>query len=158
MHNEEHYERLRQALRIDPMRIDEDLIELPPLLQEAGEFTAEAARARDRAEFNLKTTLAEVADAIRTDPDRPKQPSEAEIDKRLPMDKEVIDAQEKLVTAKYEFSMWMSVVEGLRSKGDSLKTTANLIVSGYVSSGAAYSDRRRELHEKRQNRKGASRD
>jgi hypothetical protein len=158
-------DRLRAAVRINMMRIDEELIENPSNLMECGEQVAFAANFRDTAHNGVEYAEAIAADELRReliepvpepgdedrDPPARKKPgtgkrrSEAQIKSEIPNYPAVKRAQRRLEDAKLEFSLWMAIMEGLRAKSASLENVSRLIISGYISNSSVTAVRRAEI-------------
>jgi hypothetical protein len=152
--DEERYNFIRARLTIDPMRLTEDLIELPQHQQEASEGAADAQRLSDEAKDILDQTKAQTADSIRNDPDLKKQPSEAQITSEILLDDNVRDALATLRETEYELALWKSLADGMRAKSTAITTISRLIEAGYTSPTAIYQQRRAQINEKRQARVG----
>ncbi len=101
------YERLRQALQIDLLRLGEEIVEFPMQLQEAGELCAGAVAASIRAENALKEVTAKAADGLRGMLVNGKSPSEASINSRLPRHKAVMAAKAEQEAAMLDQALWV---------------------------------------------------
>ena len=149
------YERLNKCLRIDTSRLDDALIEMPELIRDAGEGTAQAIGERDRAEHDYDLAKAHASDRLRTTPahneekGRDEMRSEVRIKSELDMQPEVIKALRNYETAKFHASLWLTLTEALRTKSESLGRICGLINSGYMTPNAVYANRRSELRDKR---------
>jgi len=143
----ESFDRLKSRLGVDPLRLDEELIRMPAFIQEISERTAEALRARSVLEDNLKTIMAETANQIRASAE--KKPPEAQVDSLVLTEPDVQNAIKQLEQAKYEYSLWQGLMDAARTKSTSLKTFAELIISGYLTLDSIHAERRHELNEVR---------
>jgi hypothetical protein len=147
---DETYERLRSKLTLDPLDLDQELIELPMLIMEAAELTANRVTDRDRAKNELDVAMAQAADHLRRTPvtdgkGGTKVRSEAQIETEIPLYDNVQSAVTKLEDAKLELALWQALCDSLRAKRDSLKLFADLTISGYLSPNTALSERKTEI-------------
>lgn len=147
---DEIYERLRSKLKLDPLDLDQELIELPLLIQEAAELTAHRVTSRDRAKNALDVAMAQAADHLRRAPvadgkGGTKLRSEAQIETEIPLYDNVQEAITKMEDAKLELALWQALCDALRAKRDSLKLYADLTISGYLSPNVALSERKTEI-------------
>ena len=153
MYKSDVYARLRAKLHIDPLELDHQLMEMPQLVQDCGEVVAECINMRDAATTDLKTAESRAADKLRSrhivvdGKDGPvnKQRSEAQITSEIPSMPEVRKAAETLETVKLDLALWQTLMDSLRTKNASLKTTAELIISGYLTRDSIHSNRREEI-------------
>jgi hypothetical protein len=143
------YARLKARLSIDPMRLDDELIELPALLMEANEAAAEAVSMREVAKNELAMQQALIADRLRREPGDGKKKSETQISSEIALSPEYHDVLDRVEQAKHEAALWLGLVDGFKTKASALKSVADLIVSGYLAPNAAYNARRNELKQKR---------
>lgn len=144
------YQRLRARLAIDPMALDDELVELPGLIIEAGEQTALAINRRDIAKSDLDLAFSEGAAMIRASGEKEgKKPAEKQIESEVPRGRKYRAALKRWEDAKLECGCWMALVEALRAKGSSLKTTAELTLGGYLAPNAVYHQRREDMHNAR---------
>jgi len=144
------FEGLKRRLTIDPMELDQELIQLPMLTMEVMEITTDKLLERDQAKVALDLAMAEAADDLRgkliTDgKGNAKVRSEAQIDTEVAMYGTVQAAQERLEQAKHSLAMWQALADAVRTKRDSLKIYADLTISGYLSPNYAYDQRKVEI-------------
>lgn len=147
MINEARYAQLKRRIEIDMMRLDEELIGMPVLVEEISEMTAKALLTRSAAENRLKVVIAEAADEIRKEGE--KKPAEKQIESEVLLDAQVQDSTLELDEAKYEYAMWQGLMDAARTKSSALKTVSELIISGYITPDTIYAQRRRELNANR---------
>ena len=147
MHEEAQYDELRSKLFIDAMRMDEELIQHPMILQTVTEFAADAMQIRDLLKSHVEVVTAETASRLRSVTGKDgKPPSEARIASELPMFEAIRDAQAEYEAAKHDYNYWSGLVESYREKGGSLKRIAELTIAGFLAPNMA---RRKEMAEKR---------
>lgn len=144
------YQRLKSKLVFDPLEIDQELIELPMIIMDAAEETAERLSARDRAKNALDLASAEASDELRrTDildaKGNPKIRSEAQILTEVPLNKNVQGCLIELENAKYDLALWHSLIDALKAKRDAMKVYADLTISGYLSPSSALNNRRADI-------------
>lgn len=150
------FKMLRASLTIDIMRMDDELIQHPMLMQSVTELAADALREHDALKHELDLTVAEVGSRIRKaqTPENGKGPTIAELQEFVTRDKKVIEANTNLENAKQDLAYWRGLADSYRTKGSSLKHLSELIQAGYL---APNSVRRSELSEQRQfKRKGSA--
>lgn len=151
MRDGERYEHLRRQLAVDPLRLTEELVELPPLQQEAGEHAADATRDRDECKDAVEVAKAIAAADLRAyDAEHNlKQRSETQIDKEIMLDSNVIEALTSLREAEHAMALWRSVSDGVRTKTTSIRTIADLVQAGYTTPSSLYDKRRDEIYRAR---------
>lgn len=152
--NEAHYRRLRGRLSINPMALDEELIDMPQLVQEAAEYTAEALQVRDNCKNRLDFITAQVGARLREVPvsedgGKPKARTEGAVAEQRLLDDGVQEAIAELEMCKYDLALWQGLHDGLKEKSSSLKRIAELTVAGYLTPGQVYQNRREELAQQR---------
>ena len=144
------YEALSKRLFIDELRLDEEIIELPQLLQDVNEFVASATHERDKAQYDLKLTTADVSREIRAESaTSTKRPTEAAIETEIVLNERVQQATITYENAKYVLARWQALSESVRAKGYALKNIADLVVSGFITPNALVDRRRTEVYRKR---------
>jgi hypothetical protein len=139
----EKYRWLRQRVRLDLLYIDEDIQELPVLLQEAGEITATALEKREATKTDLSLQEAVVADRLRNPDDKGKVKSETAIASMVPLDPDYKKIQAELSIARLDASLWQNMMETLRSKSTLVRASADLIQAGFIST-TYYVDKRKK--------------
>lgn len=139
------YDSLQAHLRIDPLRLTEEVVELPQYQQEASEGAAAAQLTRDDAKDTLAHVTAEAADALRNRGTGDKQPSEATINSKVQLNRDVQQAQAELRAAEYDLALWQAMASAFRAKMTSIRIIADLIQAGYTTPTSLYSDRRTNL-------------
>lgn len=150
MHKEREYIRLRSSLAIDPLALNEELVEFPMLLMDCCEIAGECLRERDRCDMAYKTALALAAAELREEPlQNGKARSEAAVSSEAPLQEGPQEAMAALEQAKANLSYWNALVDAMKAKQSSLRRMCDLHVSGYMSSASAVEDARREMAEAR---------
>ncbi len=140
------YEWIKQHTTIDLLNIDDEVSQMPTLLQECGECAAFAAEIRDAAKDELEKAKAEAAEWYRTTPlDNGKDRSETAIASQIPLDKTYRQRQQELSDARVDASLWQNLYEAVKTKNFSLRTTADLIVSGYLTQDHILQRRRKDI-------------
>ena len=142
----EEYVWIKQKLRIDLLEISDEIIELPGLIQKAGEYTSAAIEIREAAENELKYTIAERSEFLRTNatPKGTKR-SETQIQSEVGLFPEVKAKQEALGEARLNASLWQIITESLRRKDSGIRVAADLINSGYLAKDSIVAKRRSEI-------------
>lgn len=150
MKHEDAYTRLRQSLSIDLLRIDEELIEMPQLVQDIAEYTAEATFARDKAKIEWEIAQAQAAkDARQRCIDAGTKFTVDQISNEVMLDPDVREAQADYEQSKLDADMWGALIAGARTKSSSLKHASELIASGYLTPNAIKAERRQQMHTRR---------
>lgn len=140
------YEWLRSHAQLDLMDMDEQVMQMPVLLQEAGECTALANEIRERAKDTLKHTAASLAHALREDKSNGKR-SESTIEASVPIYPEYINKLTELSTARLDASLWEALTDALRSKSMAIRVAADMLTSGWITADYIRNKRRREIRE-----------
>jgi hypothetical protein len=151
MLNENAYKRLRGKLVIDQLRIDEELSQVPILVMEAVENTAEAMHVRDNCKNRLDAISANVSTRLRnmalSENGKERRRTEGAVSEETLLDDDVQNALGDLEVAKYDFALWNGLLEALRDKGSSCRRIGEMMVSGILTSAQVGQDRRQELRE-----------
>lgn len=148
MHAADTYADLRSKLRIDELRLSDELMEQPFLVQQCAEHAAEAIQIRDAAKFDLDIATADVARLMRGTPDESgKVPSESAILSRLPLHTSVQKANGALDDAKRDAAIWTALVDSMRDKGSALRRAAEMLLAGFLAPNAAHQTRRQEIRQ-----------
>jgi hypothetical protein len=142
MFNEGTYKRLRMRLKIDALRLTEEMIEMPSLFQEAAECTADAIAIRDGAKRDADITAARIAIEVGKEMEKPTQ---AKVDAAVSIHIAVTEANELLDDAKRDAAYWMALTDSMRERSSLLRRIAEMTVSGYLSPNAAYEERKAEM-------------
>lgn len=139
----EKYEFLKNRVRVDLMAIDEELMEMPTLLQEAGELTAQAYAISNDCKDKIDEILSITADRLRRIPtESGKSRSEAMIGSEVFAERDVVGARMAYNNAKLDAGLWQSVQEALRKKADLIYTATELIKVGFISKDHILAERR----------------
>lgn len=152
--NEEAYNRLRGRLALNPMALDEELQEMPQLVQEAAEMCANATLMRDNCKNRLDFELARVGARLREVPvsddgKAPKARTEGAIAEQRLQDDGVQEILSELEDCKYDLALWSGIFDGLKEKSNSLKHIAQLTISGFLTPAEVYRNRREAMAETR---------
>lgn len=144
------YDRLQQALAIDTMRLDEELVAMPQLIEDVGESTASAIFWRDVCKQALDVEIAKAAHYIREiGQSGGKKPPEDQIKTEVMLDKSVIEAMTTYEDAKYTLARWQALSDALKTKASSIKVICELVISGYLTPNAIHERRRQEINDRR---------
>jgi len=141
------YHELSSHLTIDMLRLDQDILELPQIIQDAAELAASIAGIGRDAEHYYEITRAETANKIRNaDGD---SPSEAYITRQLPLEQEVQDAKHIINEAARDTALVTELVRSLREKSRLLIKLSDLIIAGYITPSSVYSKEQKEARVQR---------
>jgi len=142
----ERYIWLKAKVKIDLLSIDEELEEIPTLIQETGECVSIAMELRELAKEDLEVARAIAATRLRLVPKADgKSRSEAQIESEIPADKGYQDQLGTVSIARLDAALWQTLMEAFRSKSSVIRTTADLITAGYLTSDYIMSKRRAEI-------------
>lgn len=137
---------LKSKTQIDMLDLDNELMEIPVLIQEASENVAIAMEIRETSKSDLDVQIARSADAIRKTPlESGKAPSETAIDKMVSLTKEYQDKLALLSSARLDAGLWQSITESLRTKSSALRTIADLVSAGWLTTDHVIKNRRRDM-------------
>jgi hypothetical protein len=139
----EDYQALRAQLPIDWLSLDDELMKMPQLVQEAAEMAMRAGNAVGGAELAYDVIKAEIGQAMRAENERI---TEAAIERNLPLYNDVQEARMELIHAKTYAKLCEDLVRNLRIKSTTLQKSSDLIISGYITPSAAVQQRRDEIY------------
>ena len=145
--NPEKYKWLRAKTSLDLMDIDEAVMQMGVLLQEAGECCALANEIRESAKDDLERAKAQIAEYLRGEPYKDKQRSESMIDSQIPTYQDYKDVQARLSIARSDAALWATVVEALRAKSMQIRVAADLLNSGFLTNDYVRNKRRKEIRQ-----------
>ncbi len=142
----EEYVWIKKRLYIDTSAIDDEIICMPELIQQTGEYTSTAIEIRETAENELKHTIAHVAEYLRISPTtKGKTRSETQIQSEIGLSDEVKTKQEALSTARLDAALWSVLVDSLRKKDSGIRVIADLLNSGFLTASSIRDKRRKEI-------------
>lgn len=128
------YDDIKKKLRIDLLRLDQELTELPFLVQEAAEISIELFNDVQKADLELDVAKAQVASDLREEKDESgKVPSETKIVSMIILDPRVQEAQTKLNELRYQSRLANELVTNLRDKSRLLGKTSDLVIAGFIT-------------------------
>lgn len=149
------YLRMRRGLLFEEMRLGEELMQHPVLLQNVLERCTDAIAFRDGKKQELDVAKSAVASRLRNDmildaKGNPKQRAETQIESELGSDDAVILALFEYNEARTVAAYWETLAEGYRVKGHTIKTYAELTMAGFLAPNAAYDRGKAAMAAKRQ--------
>jgi len=139
------YLSLRAQLGIDLLALDDELMKMPQLVQDAAELAAEANDDANAAALAYEVCKAEAGLRIRESAPHSERVTEASIERQLPLDPEVQDARVAADQAKTYAGLVHALVQSLRTKSTLLQKASELVIAGYITPNAAYQRRREEM-------------
>lgn len=152
------YLRLRGQINIDQMQIAEELLQSADLIMTCAEHCAMAMAERDVKAADLKVVAAKQAASYRKRLVGGKARSETEIKSLVEGDDAVAAATEEYETARLSAALWSALVNAAQAKHSALKRAAEMIVTGYLTTTSITNNRRREVSDVRNRRRGAGND
>ena len=140
------YEFLRGKVKLDLLCIEDELMEMPVLIQQCGELTAQAIDGVTVSKDNYNAVRATLSHKLRIEPlPSGKTRSEAQIDSEIDGLKEMKETSDDLSSAKLDAGLWQALMESLQTKAASIRTAAELIKAGFISTDYILNKRRTEL-------------
>lgn len=143
----EKYKWLRSQVSLDLMEIDEAVMQMGVLIQEAGECCALANEIRELARDNFERVKANIGEYLRDIEFKGKLRSESMITAQAPTYPDYITAQAQVSCARRDASLWATVVEALRAKSMQIRVAADLLNSGFITSDFIRQKRRKQIRE-----------
>jgi len=150
----EAYSRLKSRLAIDKLRVEDELMETPSMVQEAAEHTGEAIQIRDALKHALDIATAEGMRELRLGEEKL---SDKKMEAEVMLLPSVQEAQVALEDAKRDAFIWSALCDSMRDKSSALRRIAEMIVSGYMTSSSVYAERKQEMNDKRKEGGGPER-
>lgn len=144
------YVRLRGKLEINRDALDDDVIELPMVVQEISEIVELASIRVTAAKTSYAEVYAAAGAALRDTPTRTGKPaSEASITARAPFEEGVPEAAMAVKEAEASFALWKRLLDSFRVKQSSIKRLSEFILAGYMSNSSVTDSIRNRVQEKR---------
>lgn len=145
---EQRYARLKQFLPIDILAIDQELMQQPAIFQDAAEMAAELKAAERTAKHNLEIAQAKVAEEMRNEK-RDKPYSESAINSKLILDPRVQRARTDREDLMFDSELATVLANSLEAKTRLLRSTSDLMNSGFITPSSSYNRAKRDLIEAR---------
>lgn len=144
-------------MRIDKLKLDEEWIAHPAMVQEYAEKQAVAQNKFDRAKYKLELTEAELDTKIRADPAAYGVPklTEKVVEKTILLHPQYQEDMEAYLDAKADLESYKAVIASFSHRKAALENTANLWMCSYFS-GPRTSTTNREMLEKMERKKTRS--
>jgi adenylate kinase family enzyme len=127
---------LKEYLKIDKHRLDEELEEQPMLLFQISEAFVQAAAERDMLKEQLATIDANLDFDVRSDYGDKKY-TEAMVKNEIQTDKKHDTAMLKYLDAKKQADLLAALKEAFQSRGYMLRDLASLYTANYYEQGSA---------------------
>lgn len=143
---QQRYDNLSRRLRIDMADVDNELVDMPMLVQEAAELATDANDVENLAHLDYDVARAEYGQRLRLENDRI---SEARIESSMPLDPIVVQARVGYERAKIDSALCAALVSALRTKSSLLQKAADMMLAGWITPNAAYERRRAEINQAR---------
>lgn len=142
---------LRENLEVDITDLDRAYMITPRNIEEAGELSAKADHAENICRHTYEIIKCEAALRLRQHLVAGKEPSEARIEKLLPLEPEVQEARNALDLAKHTAQVCGVLFKTFEIQSRLLGKAADMRVSSYLSPSAHYGGpvRREELRNAR---------
>jgi len=139
------YRFLKAKLETDLLQMDVEVSEIATLVQDAAEKAAMAAEIRDSLKDAFSLVSAKIGDKLRKDlGPNGKEKAEARIDSEKILDPDYQKARLEYSEARLDASLWESIVEGMRTKSQHLRTASDQLLSGYITQDFILQKRREQ--------------
>lgn len=138
MFKESEYARLRALLPIDSQQIGEELVKHPQILLETLEYVVQASSRMEAYAADHKIAVTIEAAKIREVLVNNRKRAETEILAEALLCEEAQAALGTMQDAKADLSYWQALAESMRAKLSAMKRIAELVCSGYMTTGSAY--------------------
>jgi hypothetical protein len=139
----EKYRWLKQKRHLELLDLDQEVMEIPVLIQECGETTAIAIEIRESAKDDLDKIESKITvELLNTGK------SATAVQGMIASDERYVNANALLSEARLDAGLWQSLMESLRTKSSSMRVAADLIGAGYITQSSIMEKRRRELRPK----------
>ena len=135
---------LRGKVSLDLMRLDENTETLPSLIQESGECAGYAMEIRDTLKEELEYVYAAEFSRLKSPPEG-KPPSD-DVTNNAAIASVVYQSKLKeYQEARLDAKIWQNLANSLDKKSFSINTSAQLIISGYITRDSIIERRRKEI-------------
>lgn len=139
---------IRNRVHTDLLALDDEIIETPTLIQQAGEITCTAIEVRETTKNELEYVLSQSGEQLRNIPlPAGQRRSETAISSQIYLSPEVQAKQNELSEARLNASLWSNLTESLKSKNMGIRVAADLINSGWLTSQSVMDKRRKDIRE-----------
>jgi hypothetical protein len=140
----EEYLALRSQLPIDFADLDNEVMKMPALVQDASELAVAAMNDENACLLAYDIIKAEIGQQLRAAQERI---TEAAIERSLPLYEQVLEARSAYNHAKTYARLCDDLVKALRGKSTLLQKASDLIIAGYITPAATYRRRREAASE-----------
>lgn len=147
--NRARYESFKSQLRFDPLRIDDELMEYPALVQEVNELLSTRIAARDALDHEVDLIKAQVETRIRRSSGENKITENA-VKSAVLLDREVIAITQYLQDARQDVGAWTALSDAFKQKSYSMARYAELLIAGFIARDSALKEREQEIASNRQ--------
>lgn len=146
---------LKEKIKLDKYRLDENALEQPTLSAECSENWAKAMFERDKAKENLEIVTAKTGKRIRENPEKYgiDKITEKSIQEAMVIDKEYREASDKLIQAQYNVNVLSSAKEVIDHRGRALRVLADLYTANYFSASAGEKFKQSAVERTKENEK-----
>jgi hypothetical protein len=127
------YRELRDKLEINVLRIDQELVELPQLVQQAAELASVASSNEHVAKHALDVTVAEASAGLRVPALGMKARSETQIASEIPLDDDVQRARSYYDNTREISSRYTSLHYSMREKSKLVMKVCEMINGGFLT-------------------------
>lgn len=143
------YYELRQYLGFGFPDLDQQFERSTPIMEEAGHLAAEAEAIEMTARHTYEVIRAEAADRLRSHLVAGKEPSEARIDKLLPLEQDVQESRVAYEKARRDTAVCNVLFRSLEMQTRLLPKASDLVLAAWKAPSAGYILRLQEISEAR---------
>jgi len=138
------------AIRINPLKLDDACVENPSLLRYYGESLGEARGKRDTAKIQVARIRAIADLTYRQNPPKDVKITESTIAALVTENEEVQKAEDDLLESSKEVYELESIIDALQDRRSELKNLTELWIGGYFGtpSTSGKDQQREDLHQK----------
>ena len=146
------YRELKVKCYVDILLIDEELQQVPVLVQDAGEFAALAIEIRDTAKDALDLSRASLSNGVRIQSSgMTKAPSDQRVEDEVLTQDPYQRALAEYQQARLDARLWQNLANSLDKKSFALNMVGQLIISGFLTRDNITNKRRKEIRGVNQN-------
>lgn len=138
---ESRYAEITSSLRINILGIDQDLMAMPQLVQQAAELAADANADEHASKLAMDIIMAEASARLREPEEGQKARSETQIASQLILEPDVQAARQAYDESRLTSAKCSALLGSMRDKSRLLGKTCDLVVAGFITP-SSYSPRR----------------
>ena len=140
-------EKRDDIVKVDPLALDKECVELPHLVLQAVDLVARARGEYEQAKLKLEVLQADLREAIQNNPEEYglTKVTEGTLNAKVSQQPEYQEARKKVIQKKYKLDLAISLQEALEVKKKTLELLVHLYLSGYFSHPQLGQDQREAM-------------